>query len=432
VNGTRFRVVFSGAVQAGLTHDQVKERLATMYRLPMEKVEPYFTGGPVVLRKGLDHSSAEKTHRAFTSAGAIVRIEPESPAVEPAATPVAHTPPRPDESVGAVATTQRIRTTQCPKCGLTQPESESCLQCGVIFSKVHEAPTQPTDETSEPAAPPAAPDAVTEDEPHLFTDTMEIVPLLVTSVTMGILNFLLVGILLSPRMGWNFLVRHVNVNGERLKNEDLWLGLRPMLWIPLGIATMFVLAFPLGLVMMGLSTISEALAQDVGRLIAIPLLAFAAAPLQLGVLHSLTLKTTTTSGDVAFRQLFPISPAGFWSFIRQQRRQYWMAGWAFMAFLFFFTAPVGFAIMMTLFFNQLEIDERRFTVDMPWKKSLIWSALCMPTLGIASLFFVLWYFNEHLSTGRWRRVSAQELGESRNPDDHEHEETTAEPQKTPQ
>lgn len=71
----KFDVVFRGQTIKSLELDQVKNNLAALFKTSPEAIEKLFTGLEVVVRKGLDYSSAMKYQAALKNAGALALIK---------------------------------------------------------------------------------------------------------------------------------------------------------------------------------------------------------------------------------------------------------------------------------------------------------------------------------------------------------------------
>ena len=72
----RYRVVSDGKILEGQKIQEVKRNLATLFKVSEEKIEPYFVGRPIVIKKNVDYQTAVKYEKTFRSAGAICRAEP--------------------------------------------------------------------------------------------------------------------------------------------------------------------------------------------------------------------------------------------------------------------------------------------------------------------------------------------------------------------
>lgn len=92
-----FNVVFRGDIVPGQSLPEVKQRFAHVFRLEPDKVDAYFSGKPVTLKKECDRATADKFKAVLQQAGALVDIKSASvPAVAPRpapARPVAAMPP---------------------------------------------------------------------------------------------------------------------------------------------------------------------------------------------------------------------------------------------------------------------------------------------------------------------------------------------------
>jgi len=78
-----FEIVFRGDIQFGQNLADVKVKLQQLFKIDAAKVDALFTGKPVVLKRGLDKSSAEKYQDVLTRAGALVELIAASASVPP-------------------------------------------------------------------------------------------------------------------------------------------------------------------------------------------------------------------------------------------------------------------------------------------------------------------------------------------------------------
>lgn len=84
-----FNVVFRGDIVPGQSLPEVKQRFAQVFRLTPDKVDAYFSGKPVVLKKECDRATADKFRAVLQQAGAVVDIKSASaPAQVPRPVPV--------------------------------------------------------------------------------------------------------------------------------------------------------------------------------------------------------------------------------------------------------------------------------------------------------------------------------------------------------
>lgn len=87
-------VIFRGDIVLGQNLAEVKARFAQLFKLTPDKVDAYFSGRPVALKKACDQATAEKFKQALQQIGCLVQIKPvdDGAAAKPVATPAAQTP----------------------------------------------------------------------------------------------------------------------------------------------------------------------------------------------------------------------------------------------------------------------------------------------------------------------------------------------------
>jgi hypothetical protein len=164
----KYSVVFSGRLREGETPDAVRVRLAELFRVTPEQLQPLFLNAPAVLRRGLDEATAAKWIAAVEKAGGLCWTEPDrteapavsksvSPPVSPSVPPVpeptvAPLPPAPPEVTPLAVPVSRavhhyqddevVPFPKCPKCGRLPESTEDefmrtgvCPLCGLIIRK---------------------------------------------------------------------------------------------------------------------------------------------------------------------------------------------------------------------------------------------------------------------------------------------------------
>ena len=72
----RYHVVFYGELAEGQQAEDVKSRLATMFRLSPKRIETVFDGKPLMIKENVGRNEALKYKRAFERSGARCRIVP--------------------------------------------------------------------------------------------------------------------------------------------------------------------------------------------------------------------------------------------------------------------------------------------------------------------------------------------------------------------
>ncbi len=72
----KFNVVFNGKTEPNQDIEDVKQRLAGILKLDVQRITRLFDGSPVTIKRNVDIEIAEKYSRAFKGAGAVCIIEP--------------------------------------------------------------------------------------------------------------------------------------------------------------------------------------------------------------------------------------------------------------------------------------------------------------------------------------------------------------------
>ena len=92
MSNENFEVIFAGQLVAGAELEQVKAKVAVIFKTDVTKIAHLFSGTSVVIKKGIDQQMAQKYQSAMKSAGAVCEIrdsgQPIAAAPKPAA-PVA-------------------------------------------------------------------------------------------------------------------------------------------------------------------------------------------------------------------------------------------------------------------------------------------------------------------------------------------------------
>ena len=80
MNNENFEVVFAGKLVPGAELEQVKAKVAAIFKTDAAKVAHLFSGNAVVIKKGIDQAMAQKYLAAMQSAGAVCEIRDASQA----------------------------------------------------------------------------------------------------------------------------------------------------------------------------------------------------------------------------------------------------------------------------------------------------------------------------------------------------------------
>ena len=93
MNESLYEVAFSGQIQEGAKLDEVRARIARMFKADEVTIARLFSGKPVVIKKNLGAEAADKYSVAFSRVGAICELTlisadtaPSTPAHDRAAT----------------------------------------------------------------------------------------------------------------------------------------------------------------------------------------------------------------------------------------------------------------------------------------------------------------------------------------------------------
>lgn len=121
---SRFKVIFRGELISTYKVEQVKKNIASLYKVPIAKIETWFSGQPVTVKEGIDYPTANRYKKALERAGIVCYIEEI---------------PSNDKLHGVSQSRSDASEGQpkmfCPKCWLTQPQAQKCIRCGTIVSE---------------------------------------------------------------------------------------------------------------------------------------------------------------------------------------------------------------------------------------------------------------------------------------------------------
>jgi thioredoxin-related protein len=124
-------VVFEGEILDGMQVEEVKRRLATLFRASEAQIERFFSAKRLAIKKDVDYETAMKYLQAFERAGAVCQVEElESYAglEQPLMMEKEKKEPRQQDFM------------ICPKCQFEQEKSEECVRCGIVVSKFYQRP----------------------------------------------------------------------------------------------------------------------------------------------------------------------------------------------------------------------------------------------------------------------------------------------------
>ena len=76
---SQIKVFFVGKIQDGYESQQVRQNLAKLHQVSLEKIEALFSGKRRVVKIVNDYGAAQKIQQVYSNAGAVCIIEPPPP-----------------------------------------------------------------------------------------------------------------------------------------------------------------------------------------------------------------------------------------------------------------------------------------------------------------------------------------------------------------
>jgi hypothetical protein len=133
----RFQVIFEGEFFADRTPEKAVALLAQHFRLAPALQRRLLAGERLVLKQGLDETTAARYCDAAARCGVVFNLE-----ADPAGTPIPSPPP--------ARAPEKPFHVSCPVCGMAQVKASTCLQCGAFLT------AEPAPRHSLAPPPPAA------------------------------------------------------------------------------------------------------------------------------------------------------------------------------------------------------------------------------------------------------------------------------------
>ncbi|HEY9202307.1 MAG TPA: hypothetical protein VIQ81_11985 [Gammaproteobacteria bacterium] len=124
-----YEVAFYGEIVEGAELDQVKAKVASMFKADAAKLAQLFSGKRVVIKKNIDQATANKYKSALQNAGAQCEVKslaeaavapPAESAAAPAAAPAATPAPAPAQTAAPAASSSRANS-NAPAAPKTDP-----------------------------------------------------------------------------------------------------------------------------------------------------------------------------------------------------------------------------------------------------------------------------------------------------------------------
>jgi hypothetical protein len=131
----KYNLVFQGQILNGASLEEVKTRVAELFKADAKKTAVLFSGKPIVIKKNLDTDTAQKYLNAFKKAGAVLKAvqlesaddsavqSPEPEANQPEAAPAP--PPSNNLSAGLASLVNYNNVTQAPLSAETRAEENT-------------------------------------------------------------------------------------------------------------------------------------------------------------------------------------------------------------------------------------------------------------------------------------------------------------------
>lgn len=156
----QYKVIFYGLAVAGSEEEaRLLKGLQKKFNLAPEKAERLLQRVPVVVKKGTSLEEMEKYVKAFQEIGGKVRLEEEEPVPEFQEFPATPEP----ETKGFAG-----KTMTCPQCTFEQPETSTCVKCGLEFARYEPYKEMASSQGQAQAIPVEEKEAPTESEVGFF------------------------------------------------------------------------------------------------------------------------------------------------------------------------------------------------------------------------------------------------------------------------
>lgn len=121
------QLIYRGKLRPPLTHADVQDAVAKLFRVPPAQALALLQSSQVVLKKNLTAAELLPYFERLSQLGLVVTIEPMA---EPK--PAVPEPVKPQEpSALEIESAPVVETITCPKCSHVQPKRTLCLGCGV-------------------------------------------------------------------------------------------------------------------------------------------------------------------------------------------------------------------------------------------------------------------------------------------------------------
>jgi hypothetical protein len=156
-----YEVVFYGEIVEGAELDQVKAKVAAMFKADAAKLAQLFSGKRVVIKKNIDQATANKYQSALQNAGAQCEVKslaeaavasPAEGAAAPAAAPAATPAPVPAQTAAPAASSNRADS-NAPAAPKTDPLGITASDISDLGASILPPGSDMQDGSSSAAAP---------------------------------------------------------------------------------------------------------------------------------------------------------------------------------------------------------------------------------------------------------------------------------------
>ena len=125
----KYAVICKGKIKDGENAGEVKKRLAKIFKIEAATVERFFTGKPVIVKKGVDGDMARKIQNVFGKAGAKCGLKSYEEVDQVADDEWDY------DDTSQIILSMEVGFITCPKCGLEQEDLGECRKCGLLYEK---------------------------------------------------------------------------------------------------------------------------------------------------------------------------------------------------------------------------------------------------------------------------------------------------------
>ncbi|GEM_PF-4190960 len=377
-----YRIIFRGEILDGQDPENVKRRIARLFRIKDDTIKKMFSGKTVVIKKKASKETAIKYKKAFEDAGARCRFVPigEDLAQEY----------QPQHQHRA----KKLSTFQEDK------KWDESLWRGMVSAR----------RGVEQQAPPQKIDVKIQARPIPFRDKPPLIEFFpfsamgffVENIVVILQCYIIIGFFTGPKKIFGFLVRHIKIDGKTLTFDSMWTFIYSFIAVAsTNLIIMFIYIQSFKLIKIQPYFI---LIDFIIFLILLPL------PVGFGTMALLqSLLTNTTDGErTVCAPLFGPSIGEIAAFIKNNffKIYLWgLAGWSGALLL----TPVTWTIILKEWYSRIEIDGYRYRFEIPWTKVIVYSLINTICFGLYVFKYLRYFHEEVLPEGEWVKISEESV-----------------------